>query len=203
MDVLRTIVSALSFYDPEEKMNHAEASLHKAVRLTSQIAYAVAATLSDMHSAVTATIGALKGSLHGGANEAVFRVLEAVGSSGSAPVAYVKGILVQNKKIPGFGHRGYHTGDPRATHLRRMSRELGNSVGVPKRSEMSRRIEDYVVSDRRLNANVDICSASTYHSLGIDVDLFATVLAVSRLSGWMAHLMEQPGDNRLIRPRAG
>jgi citrate synthase len=266
MDVLRTVVSALSFYDPEEKMNDAEANLHKAVRLTSQIAYVVAAydrirkgkplvepdpalshaanflyqlngkvpgdtaeraldialvlhadhelnastfaarvvaaTLSDMHSAVTAAIGALKGPLHGGANEAVFRVLEAVDSSGSDPVAYVKGILARNRKIPGFGHRVYRTEDPRATHLRQMSRELGNSSGVPKWFEMSRRIEDYVVSDRKLNANVDFYSASTYHILGIDVDLFTPLFAVSRISGWTAHVMEQLRDNRLIRPRA-
>lgn len=102
----------------------------------------------------------------------------------------------------GFGHRVYRTEDPRATHLRQMSRELGNSSGVPKWFEMSRRIEDYVVSDRKLNANVDFYSASTYHILGIDVDLFTPLFAVSRISGWTAHVMEQLRDNRLIRPRA-
>ncbi len=266
MDVLRTIVSALSFYDPEEKLNDAKANLGKATRLTSQIAYVVAAydrirkgrpviepdlalshaanflyqlngqvpsetaeraldialvlhadhefnastfaarvvaaTLSDMHSAVTAAIGALKGPLHGGANEAVFRILEAIESSGADPVEYVKGMLSQKKKIPGFGHRVYHTEDPRATHLRTMSRDLGNSSGVPKWFEISHKIEEFVVREKKLNANVDFYSASTYHTLGIDVDLFTPVFAVSRISGWTAHVMEQLNDNRLIRPRA-
>ena len=266
MDVLRTIVSALSFYDPEEKVNDAEANLRKSIRLTSQIAYVVAAydrirkgksivepdrslshaanflyqlngeipsataeraldialilhadhelnastfaarvvaaTLSDMHSAITAAIGALKGPLHGGANEAVFRILEAIDSSGADPVEYVKGMLAQKKKIPGFGHRVYHTEDPRATHLRAMSRDLGNSSGIAKWFEISRKIEEFVVADRKLNANVDFYSASTYHTLGIDIDLFTPVFAVSRIAGWTAHVMEQLGDNRLIRPRA-
>ena len=266
MDVLRTIVSALSFYDPEEKVNDAEANLRKAIRLTSQIAYVVAAydrirkgrpviepdltlshaanflyqlngvipsptaeraldialilhadhelnastfaarvvaaTLSDMHSAITAAIGALKGPLHGGANEAVFRILEAIDSSGADPVDYVKGMLAQKKKIPGFGHRVYHTEDPRATHLRTMSRDLGSSSGIAKWFEISRKIEEFVVAERKLNANVDFYSASTYHTLGIDIDLFTPVFAVSRISGWTAHVMEQLSDNRLIRPRA-
>jgi citrate synthase len=266
MDVLRTIVSALSFYDPEEKVNDAEANLRKSIRLTSQIAYVVAAydrirkgrpviepdrtlshaanflyqlngvvpsptaeraldialilhadhelnastfaarvvaaTLSDMHSAITAAIGALKGPLHGGANEAVFRILEAIDSSGADPVDYVKGMLAQKKKIPGFGHRVYHTEDPRATHLRTMSRDLGNSSGIAKWFEISRKIEEFVVAERKLNANVDFYSASTYHTLGIDIDLFTPVFAVSRISGWTAHVMEQLSDNRLIRPRA-
>jgi citrate synthase len=162
----------------------------------------VAATLSDMHSAITAAIGALKGPLHGGANEAVFRILEAIDSSGADPVDYVKGMLAQKKKIPGFGHRVYHTEDPRATHLRTMSRDLGNSSGVPKWFEISRKIEEFVVAERKLNANVDFYSASTYHTLGIDIDLFTPVFAVSRISGWTAHVMEQLNDNRLIRPRA-
>ena len=162
----------------------------------------VAATLSDMHSAITAAIGALKGPLHGGANEAVFRILEAIDSSGADPVDYVKGMLAQKKKIPGFGHRVYHTEDPRATHLRTMSRDLGNSSGIAKWFEISRKIEEFVVADRKLNANVDFYSASTYHTLGIDIDLFTPVFAVSRISGWTAHVMEQLSDNRLIRPRA-
>jgi len=266
MDVLRTVVSALSFYDPEEKVNDAEANVRKSIRLTSQIAYVVAAydrirkgksvidpdrslshaanflyqltgqipsataeraldialilhadhelnastfaarvvaaTLSDMHSAIAAAIGALKGPLHGGANEAVFRILESIDASGADPVDFVKGMLAQKNKIPGFGHRVYRTEDPRATHLRTMSRDLGNSSGVPKWFEMSRRIEEFVVDDRKLNANVDFYSASTYHTLGIDIDLFTPVFAVSRISGWSAHVMEQLNDNRLIRPRA-
>ena len=266
MDVLRTIVSALSYYDPEEKVNDHEANVRKAIRLTAQMAYVVAAydrirkgrpllepdrslshagnflyllngevpsetaqhaldvalilhadhelnastfaarvvaaTLSDMHSAVTAAIGALKGPLHGGANEAVFHILEAIDASDADPVDYVKGMLAQKRKIPGFGHRVYHTEDPRATHLRKMSEELGRSSGNMKWFEISRRIEEFVVADRKLNANVDFYSASTYHTLGIDIDLFTPVFAVSRVSGWTAHVIEQLNDNRLIRPRA-
>jgi len=161
-----------------------------------------AATLSDMHSAITSAIGALKGPLHGGANEAVFHILETINSSNADPVQYVKGMLAQKKKVPGFGHRVYHTEDPRATHLRQMSRDLGQSSGEPEWSEMSRRIEEFLKAEKKLNANVDFYSASTYHTLGIDVDLFTPVFAVSRISGWAAHVIEQLDDNRLIRPRA-
>jgi len=266
MDVLRTTVSALGFYDPEEKSNDREANVHKAIRLTSQIpmivaaydrirkgkpvmepdgslshaanfllmlngsqpsptaeraldialilhadhelnastfaARVTAATLSDMHSAITSAIGALKGPLHGGANEAVFHILETINSSNADPVQYVKGMLAEKKKVPGFGHRVYHTEDPRATHLRQMSRDLGQSSGEPEWSEMSRRIEEFLKAEKKLNANVDFYSASTYHTLGIDVDLFTPVFAVSRISGWAAHVIEQLDDNRLIRPRA-
>jgi len=266
MDVLRTAVSALSFYDPEDKNNDHEANLHKAFRLTSQIAMivaaydrlrkgksavepdrslshaanfllllhgtkpsetaeraldialilhadhelnastfaarVVAATLSDMHSAVTAAIGALKGPLHGGANEAIFHILQDIVKSAADPVEYVRGMLAQKKKIPGFGHRVYHTEDPRATHLRKMSADLGKSSGQTNWFEMSRKIEEFVKAEKKLNANVDFYSASTYHILGIDVDLFTPVFAVSRISGWAAHVIEQLDDNRLIRPRA-
>ncbi len=155
-----------------------------------------------MHSAITSAIGALKGPLHGGANEAVFHILEAIDGSGADPVDYVKGMLAQKKKIPGFGHRVYHTEDPRATHLRVMSRDLGNSSGQAKWFEISHKIEEFVKADKKLNANVDFYSASTYHTLGIDVDLFTPIFAVSRVSGWTAHVIEQLDDNRLIRPRA-
>jgi citrate synthase len=161
-----------------------------------------AATLSDMHSAITSAIGTLKGPLHGGANEAVFHILVAIDESGADPVEYVKGMLAQKTKIPGFGHRVYHTEDPRATHLRVMSRELGNSSGQAKWFEFSRKIEEFVKADKKLNANVDFYSASTYHTLGIDVDLFTPIFALSRVSGWTAHVIEQLDDNRLIRPRA-
>ena len=266
MDVLRTAVSALSFYDPDEKTNDHHANVAKAIRLTSQIAMIVAlydrirkgkplvepdrslshaanfllllngsrpsataeraldialilhadhelnastfaarvtaATLSDMHSAITSAIGALKGPLHGGANEAVFRILETIASSRTNPVEHIKEMLAQKKKIPGFGHRVYHTEDPRATHLRGMSRDLGQSSGQPKWFEMSQAIEAFVKAEKKLNANVDFYSASTYHVLGIDVDLFTPIFAVSRISGWAAHVIEQLDDNRLIRPRA-
>ena len=111
-------------------------------------------------------------------------------------------MLAQKKKIPGFGHRVYHTEDPRATHLRKMSQDLGQSSGKPKWFEYSNKIEEYVKADKKLNANVDFYSASTYHTLGIEVDLFTPIFAVSRISGWWAHVIEQLDDNRLIRPRA-
>src|SRR5271168_5060627 len=208
MDVLRTAVSALAFYDPENTKNDHDANINKAIRLTSQIALIVAsydrirkgknvvdgdpslshaanlllqlngtkpsataeraldialilhadhelnastfaarvtaATLSDMHSAITSAIGALKGPLHGGANEAVFRILEAIDRKKSDPVDHVREMLAAKKKVPGFGHRVYHTEDPRATHLRRMSRDLGHSSGQPQWYDMSEKIESYV-----------------------------------------------------------
>jgi len=161
-----------------------------------------AATLSDMHSAVTSAIGALKGPLHGGANEAVFNILQKIDSSGADPVAYVRDMLEKKQKISGFGHRVYRTEDPRATHLRRMSEDLCKSSGQPKWFEMSHAIEKFVKAEKKLNANVDFYSASTYHVLGIDVDLFTPIFAVSRISGWTAHVIAQLDDNRLIRPRA-
>jgi len=264
--VLRTAVSALSFYDPDERSNSHEANVRKAIRLTSQIAMIVAAydrirkgknvvepdlslshsgnfllmlngekpsstaehaldialilhadhelnastfaarvtaaTLSDMHSAITSAIGALKGPLHGGANEAVFLMLEEIDKKKEDPVEHVRDMLAQKKKISGFGHRVYHTEDPRATHLRKMSEDLGRSDGQGKWFEMSRQIEQFVKAEKKLNANVDFYSASTYHVLGIDVDLFTPIFAVSRISGWAAHVIEQLDDNRLIRPRA-
>ncbi len=265
MEVLRTAVSALSAYDSEaEKMDH-DSNVHKAIRLTSQIAMIVAdydrirkgknvveadlslshagnflwmlngekpsktaekaldvalilhadhelnastfaarviaATLADMHSAVTGAIGALKGPLHGGANEAVMRMLFEIDKNGADPVEFVKRRLADKKKISGFGHRVYHTEDPRATHLRQMSRDLGQDAN-PKWYDMSATIEKYIKNEKHLNANVDFYSASTYTTLGLDVDLFTPVFALSRISGWAAHIIEQLDDNRLIRPRA-
>lgn len=266
MEVLRTAVSALSFYDPDEKAVDHDSNVRKAYALTSQIAMLVAtydrirkgkktvdpdpklshaanfllqlngekpsptaekaldialilhadhelnastfaarvtaATLSDMHSAITSAIGALKGPLHGGANEQVMRLLFAVDKAGEDPVTHVKSMLAQKKKVPGFGHRVYTTEDPRATHLRKMSEDLGRSSGNPKWFEMSSKIEKFINADKKLNANVDFYSASTYTTLGLDVDLFTPVFAVSRISGWAAHVIEQLDDNRLIRPRA-
>jgi citrate synthase len=266
MNVLRTAVSALAFYDPDEKNNDHDANVRKAIRLTSQIAMIVAAydrmrkgrpiveadpslshaanfllqlngskpsataeraldialilhadhelnastfaarvtaaTLADMHSAITSAIGALKGPLHGGANEAVFRILQSIDSRKGDAVEHVSNMLAQKKKVPGFGHRVYHTEDPRATHLRVMSQDLGRASGQPQWYEMSEKIEKFVKAEKKLNANVDFYSASTYHVLGIDEDLFTPVFAVSRISGWAAHVIEQLDDNRLIRPRA-
>ncbi len=266
MDVIRTMVSALSFFDPEEAVNTKEANYNKSLRLFSQVGMIVAsydrirkglpliepdrslnyagnfllmlngkrpsetairaldtsliltadhewnastfaarvtaATLSDMHSAITSGIGALKGPLHGGANEAVMKLLNVIEESGADPVEYVKGMVAQKVKIPGFGHRVYTTEDPRATHLRQMSRDLGYSSGQPKWYENSKAIEEWVNKEKKLNANVDFYSASVYHMLGIDVDLFTPLFVMSRTSGWTAHVMEQLSDNRLIRPRA-
>jgi citrate synthase len=266
MEVLRTAVSALSFYDPQESDNLHDANVSKSFRLTAQIAMLVAvydrlrkgktviepdpllshsanflwmlngekpsetatktldvalilhadhelnastfaarviaATLSDIHSAITGALGALKGPLHGGANEAVMRMLFSIDKEGIDPIEYVASLLAQKKKISGFGHRVYRTEDPRATHLRRMSEELGESSGNSKWFKMSRAIEKYILAEKKLNANVDFYSASTYTMLGIDIDLFTPIFAVSRISGWAAHVIEQLDDNRLIRPRA-
>jgi len=266
MEVLRTAVSALSFYDADEKDNSHDANVRKSYKLTSQIAMIVAiydrlrkglevvppdrslshaanflwmlngvkpsetasktldialilhadhelnastfaarviaATLSDIHSAVTGALGALKGPLHGGANEGVMRLLYAIDKAGADPVEYVKGMLAAKQKISGFGHRVYKTEDPRATHLRRMSEQLGKDAGQSKWFEMSRAIELYINADKKLNANVDFYSASTYATLGIDIDLYTPIFAISRIAGWTAHVIEQLDDNRLIRPRA-
>ncbi|HEU4635915.1 MAG TPA: citrate synthase [Edaphobacter sp.] len=162
----------------------------------------IAATLADIHSAITGAIGALKGPLHGGANEATMRLLYAIDKAGEDPVEHVRTMFAEKKKISGFGHRVYHTEDPRATHLRRMSEELSKSSGNMKWFEMSRKIEQFVKQEKKLNANVDFYSASTYTLLGIDIDLFTPIFAVSRIAGWAAHVIEQHDDNRLIRPRA-
>jgi len=266
MEILRTAVSALSFYDADEKDCSHDANVRKSFNLTSQMAMLVAiydrlrkgkeiippdrslshagnflwmlngevpsetatktmdmalvlhadhelnastfaarviaATLSDVHSAITGAIGALKGPLHGGANEGVMRLLLAIDKAGEDPVEYVKNMLAAKQKISGFGHRVYKTEDPRATHLRRMSEQLGHDAGCPKWYEMSRAIELYINSDKKLNANVDFYSASTYATLGIDIDLYTPIFAISRVAGWAAHVIEQLDDNRLIRPRA-
>ena len=266
MEVLRTAVSALSFYDPDEKAVDHDSNVCKSYALTSQIAMIVAiydrirkgkkiveadpklshaanfllqltgdrpsstaekaldialilhadhelnastfaarvtaATLSDMHSAITSAIGALKGPLHGGANEQVMRMLFNLDKAGKDPIDHVKSMLADRKKVPGFGHRVYTTEDPRATHLRKMSEDLGRSSRNPKWFEMSRKIEKYINTEKKLNANVDFYSASTYTALGLDIDLFTPIFAVSRIAGWTAHVIEQLDDNRLIRPRA-
>jgi citrate synthase len=266
MEVLRTAVSLLSLYDPDEKDSSHDANLRKAYRITSQIAMIVAifdrirkcrpiiepdpalshsanflkmltgvkpldeatraldvalilqadhelnastfaarviaSTLSDMHSAITGAIGALKGPLHGGANAETMKLLYAIDESGREPTEYVGELLAQKKKISGFGHRVYTTEDPRATHLRQMSEALGKASGNPKWFDMSRKIELFIKNEKKLNANVDFYSASTYTALGIDIDLFTPIFAVSRIAGWAAHVIEQLDDNRLIRPRA-
>ena len=162
-----------------------------------------AATLTDLYSAIVGAIGALKGPLHGGANADVMRLLIEIGPE-AAPERVDEAIrakLARKIKIPGFGHRVYRTEDPRATHLRRMSKDLGERAGNTRWYDMSRRIEALVTGEKKLYPNVDFYSASTYYTLGIPVDLFTPIFAVSRVSGWTAHCLEQYKNNRLIRPR--
>ena len=162
-----------------------------------------AATLTDMYSAIVGAIGALKGPLHGGANADVMRLLIEIGQDASPEKIdeAIRAKLARKVKIPGFGHRVYRTEDPRATHLRRMSKELGEKAGNTRWFEMSRRIETLVTGEKKLYPNVDFYSASTYYTLGIDIDLYTPIFAVSRISGWTAHCLEQYANNRLIRPR--
>ncbi len=265
MDILRTAVSALAFYDPDRESASPEANLRKTYRLTGQVASIVAATdrirkglniirpdpqlrhaanfiqmltgkkpdataeraldvalilhadhefnastfaarvtaatLSDVHSAVVSAIGALKGPLHGGANIEVMRMLLTIGELAKVE-PFILETLASRKKISGFGHRVYHTEDPRATHLREMSEDLCRSTGNSKWFEMSHLIEKIVKQEKKLNANVDFYSATVYYTLGIAIDLFTPIFAVSRISGWTAHIMEQLANNRLIRPRS-
>ena len=158
-------------------------------------------TLTDMHSGVVSAIGTLKGPLHGGANEAVMRMLLKIGSMDKID-QFIEDALANKEKIMGFGHRVYKNGDPRAKHLKLMSEKLGKLKGDTRWYEMSVRIDDMVVKEKGLLPNVDFYSASTYYSLGIPIELFTPVFATSRISGWLAHIMEQYADNRLIRPRA-
>jgi citrate synthase len=268
MDVLRTLVSALSHYDPDAADDSPQATYRKAVRLTAQMgtlvatygrmvagggvitpdpalghaanflymltgqrpdalsvrafdvglilhadhelnastfaARVTAATVSDVHSAVVSGIGTLKGPLHGGANADVMRMLLAIGEDASDERAeeVVRAKLARKEKIPGFGHRVYRTEDPRATHLRRLSKELGERAGHPRWFQLSQRIEAVVHAEKGLYPNVDFYSASAYHAMGIPVDLYTPIFAVSRVAGWTAHVLEQLANNRLIRPRA-
>ncbi|MGH3322140.1 MAG: citrate/2-methylcitrate synthase [Streptosporangiaceae bacterium] len=159
-----------------------------------------AATLSDMHSAIVAAIGTLKGPLHGGANQQVMNTLESIDGGVDGVDADIRGRLGRDEKIMGFGHRVYKTEDPRATHLRRMAEELGESTGDDVWYAMSRRMEQVVFEEKGLYPNVDFFAASVYRYLGIPTDLFTPVFSVSRMAGWTSHVMEQHADNRLIRP---
>jgi citrate synthase len=265
MDMLRTVVSALSFYDPDGSDMSPEANQRKAVRLTAKFptivttfqrvrngqkpveprkdlsiagnflftlrgeapdevstrtmdvalilhadhelnastfaARVTAATLSDMYSAIVSAIGTLKGPLHGGANEGVIKNLLEIGSVDKVE-PWLKQAFSEKRKIMGFGHRVYHTEDPRATHLREMSRQLGERTGEKKWYEMSSKMEEVMMREKHLNPNVDFYSATTYYALGIPTDLFTPIFACSRISGWTAHVLEQYKNNRLIRPRA-
>lgn len=191
---------------PDEVMEHAfdvALTLHADHELNASTfaARVTAATLSDIYSAVTSGIGALKGPLHGGANEDVIRMLLEAGSEAAA-LEHIHHRLANKIKIPGFGHRVYKTEDPRATHLRQLSEELGKRTGHVELFLTSNKIEKTMKELKGLNANVDFYSASAYYSLGIPIDLYTPIFAVSRMSGWTAHALEQYRNNRLIRPRA-
>jgi citrate synthase len=165
-----------------------------------------AGTLADMYAAITSAVGALSGPLHGGANEQVMKMLLEIGSPEKVD-KFVQGKLEAGEKIMGIGHAVYRTEDPRATHLRRMSEEIGKRQGNTKWFDMSHRIEEIVVEEmtrkqKPIRANVDFYSASTYYMLGIPVDLYTPIFAVSRIAGWTAHVLEQLGNNKLIRPRS-
>jgi citrate synthase len=265
IDVLRTVVSALEFYDPKARDLSREATVKVAIRLTAQFptivaawdrirqgndpiepdsslsiaacflymlkgekpserdarifdiclilhadhelnastftARVVAGTLADMYASVTGAIGALSGPLHGGANTAVMKTLLEIGTIDNAE-DYVKGALAKKQKIMGFGHAVYKTEDPRATHLRRLSKEVGESGNDSSWYEMSRKVEDVIMREKGLFPNVDFFSASTYYMMGIPLDLYTPIFAVSRISGWTGHVLEQYADNKLIRPRA-
>lgn len=265
MDVLRTAVSALGFYDPKGKDESDEARRGRAIKLTAEIATittawecirngrvpvapkanlshaanflymltgtepdkatahildvalilhadhslnastfvarSVASTLSDMYSAITAALGALKGPLHGGANAQVMRTLIQIGDV-SGVEAYVETELEKHHKVFGFGHRVYRENDPRALLLRKMSGEIAAHTGNHKWFDMQEKMREVVLRHRNLPVNVDFYSASVYYALNIPIDLFTPVFAVSRIAGWTAHILEQYEDNRLVRPDA-
>ena len=265
MDLLRTTISALDFYDKSARDTTREGSVKTATRLTAQMptivaaigrmskgleplkpkrdlnlatnflymlkgempseedarlfdvclilhadhelnastftARVVAGTLADMYGAVTAAIAALSGPLHGGANTNVMKMLLEIGSLDRAE-QFIKDALAAKKKIMGIGHAVYKTEDPRATHLRKFSKEVGERAGETKWYEISRKVEEVMMREKGMYPNVDFYSASTYYMMGIPLELYTPIFAVSRISGWTGHILEQYGNNKLIRPRA-
>ena len=265
IDVLRTAVSALEFYDPEARNISREVSFKTSIKLTAQFptlvaaadrirrgldpveplpdeniatnflymlkgekpseydahvfdvclvlhadhelnastftARVVAGTLANIYASVTAAIGALSGPLHGGANTNVTKTLLEIGDIKNLE-SFIKQALVAKRKIMGFGHAVYRTEDPRATHLRQFSKEMGERAGDTKWYEMSRKLEEVMMREKGLYPNVDFFSASTYYVMGIPLDLYTPIFAISRITGWTAHILEQYADNKLIRPRA-
>jgi len=161
----------------------------------------VSATLADIYGAVTAAIAALSGPLHGGANTNVMKMLIEIGSVENVE-GYLQQAFAEKRKIMGFGHAVYKTEDPRATHLRAFSKEMGERAGDTKWFDISLAVEETVKRLKGLNANVDFYSASTYYMMGIPMDLFTPIFAVSRISGWTGHILEQYANNKIIRPRA-
>lgn len=163
---------------------------------------AICSTESDMYSAVTGAIGALKGPLHGGANQAVMNMLMDIDEAGDDPVAYIKERLANKEKVMGFGHRVYKTMDPRARILRGMSKKLSEETGHVELYEWSEAILKTMKDEKNIDPNVDFFSATVYYSMGIKPDLFTCIFAMSRVSGWTGHYIEQAENNRLVRPRA-
>ncbi|MFQ3318365.1 MAG: citrate synthase [Natronomonas sp.] len=164
-------------------------------------AMVTSSTLADLHASVTSAVGALSGSLHGGANQDVMEMLKEVDDSDKDPLQWVTDALENGRRVPGFGHRVYNVKDPRARILSEKSKALGEA-GDMKWYEYSRTIEDYLTEQKGLAPNVDFYSASTYYQMGIPVDIYTPIFAMSRVGGWIAHVLEQYDDNRLIRPRA-
>jgi citrate synthase len=265
MDTLRTVVSALSFFDKDSRNLSRENSIRVATRLTAQFptivaamgrarddldptrpkpdlniatnflymlkgklpsdhdarvfdaclilhadhefnastfaARVVAGTLADMYAAVTGAIAALSGPLHGGANTNVMKMLLEIGEVGNTE-GYIRKALSEKRKVMGFGHPVYRTEDPRATHLRQFSKQMGEQAGNTKWYEISRKLEEVMMREKGLHPNVDFYSASTYYMMGIPLELYTPIFAVSRISGWTGHVLEQYADNKLIRPRA-
>jgi len=165
-------------------------------------AMVTASTLADLHCAVTSAIGTLSGSLHGGANANVMKMLKEIDDSEMDPVEWVVDALERGERVAGFGHRVYNVKDPRAKILGEESEALGEAAGDTKWYEMSVAIEEYIKEEKGLAPNVDFYSATTYYQMGIPIDLYTPIFAVSRAGGWLAHVLEQWEDNRLIRPRA-
>jgi citrate synthase len=165
-------------------------------------AMVTASTLSDLHSAVTSAVGTLAGSLHGGANANVMRMLKEVDNSDTDPRTWVEQALDKGRRVPGFGHRVYNVTDPRAEILGAKSEELAETAGDARWYDYSTTIEAYISKEKELAPNVDFYSASTYYQMGIPIDAYTPIFAMSRVAGWIAHVLEQYEDNRLIRPRA-
>ena len=165
-------------------------------------AMVTASTLADLHSAVTSAVGTLSGPLHGGANQNVMRMLLDVDASDRSPTEWVADALEAGERVPGFGHRVYNVKDPRATILGEMSEDLGEAAGDARWYEYSTAIEAFMAEEKGLAPNVDFYSATTYYQMGIPIDVYTAIFALSRVGGWVAHVLEQYDDNRLIRPRA-
>src|SRR5256885_13094164 len=265
MEVLRTGVSALSAFDPDDPDNSREAEIRKAMRLTAQMptlvaawerirrgkapiapnpklnlaanflfmmfgkkasdlaaktfdvalilhadhefnastfaARVTAATLSDMYSAITSAIGALKGPLHGGANEQVMIMVDKIKDPAKAE-AWIRKAIADKARIMGFGHRGYRVEDPPAKHLRRLATELGKQNGDDRPVKILHTVARVMTEEKHIYPNVDLFSGAGYAAMGIPTDQFTPIFAMSRVAGWAAHVLEQHGNNRLIRPRA-